>query len=141
MNANKILIAGVAGGIIFFLLGWLVYGILLMDFMSENAGPGAASIHKEPMEMWALVVSNFAWGFLFAIMFGRWSTGITPAEGAMRGAATGLLVALFLDMSMYAMSNILTAKTLVADIAAMTVIAAIGGWSIAFILRMGKRTA
>lgn len=140
MNANKILIAGVAGGIIFFLLGWLVYGILLMDFMSENAGPGAASIHKESMEMWALVVSNFAWGFLFAIMFGRWSAGVTPGEGAMRGATTGLLVALFLDMSMYAMSNVLTVKTLIADIAAMALIAAIGGWSIAFILRMGKRT-
>lgn len=138
MNTNKILIAGIAGGVIFFLLGWLIYGILLMDFMTANAGPAAATMHKEPMEMWALVVSNLSWGFLFAIMFGKWAAGITPAQGAMRGAIVGLLVAMFIDFSMYAMCNMFTVKTLAVDIAATTVIAAIGGWGIAYVLGMGK---
>ena len=139
MNSNKILIAGIAGGVVFFLLGWLVYGMLLMDFMMTNAGPGAAGMHKDPMEMWAMVVANLAWGFFFAILFGRWSTGITPAQGAARGAIVGLLVALYLDMAMYSTTTIFTPNTLLADIGAMTVIAAVGGWTVAFILGMGRK--
>ena len=32
----RVLAATVAGGITLFFLGWLVYGILLMDFMKDN---------------------------------------------------------------------------------------------------------
>ena len=33
MNYKKIIIGGIAGGIAYFFLGWLVYGILLANFM------------------------------------------------------------------------------------------------------------
>jgi hypothetical protein len=140
MSTNKILVAGIVGGIIFFLLGWLVYGILLMDFMTANAGPGAASIQKEPMEMWALVVSNLAWGFLFAIIFGRWTNTSKPKDGLIKGAIIALLVALFIDMSMYSMCTFITMKTMLADIAAMTVNGAIAGALIAMVLGMGGKS-
>ncbi len=32
METNKILLGGLAGGVAFFLLGWVIYGILLMDY-------------------------------------------------------------------------------------------------------------
>jgi hypothetical protein len=135
---NKILIAGIAGGVIFFLLGWLVYGVLLMDFMSANSGM-AASMQKKTPDMLPLVFSNLAWGFLFALILGKWSTGVSIAQGASRGAVTGLLVALFVDLSWYATTTMFTVRCLAVDIVAMTVIAAIGGAGIAWILGMGKK--
>jgi hypothetical protein len=137
---NKILIAGIAGGVVFFLLGWLVYGIILMDFMSANSGV-PASLHKAMPDMLPLVVANLAWGFLFAIILGRWSTGLNIAEGAIRGAVIGLLVALFIDLTMYATTNMFNMNCLLVDIIAMTVNGAIGGAVITWILGLGKNKA
>ena len=38
MNIKKMLVAGTVGGVLFFLLGWLVYGILLKDYFFNNTG-------------------------------------------------------------------------------------------------------
>jgi hypothetical protein len=135
---KKILIAGILGGVLFFLLGWLVYGILLMDFMSANSGM-AASLQKKTPDMLPLVVANLAWGFLFALILGKWSTGLAVAQGALRGAVVGLLVALTVDLTMYATTTVLTVRCLAVDIAAMTVIATIGGAGIAWLLGRAKK--
>ena len=135
---NKILIAGIAGGVIFFLLGWLVYGIILMDFMSANSGVPAALQKKMP-DMLPLAIANLGWGFLFALVLGKWSTYLTIGQGATRGALLALLVALFIDLSMYATTTMFTVNSLVADIIAMTVIGAVGGAAITWILNMRSK--
>jgi len=33
---TKFMLAGLAGGVFYFFLGWLVYGILLMNFYESN---------------------------------------------------------------------------------------------------------
>ncbi len=38
MNTNKILLAGLIGGVVAFVLGFLFYGVLLTDFFEANAG-------------------------------------------------------------------------------------------------------
>lgn len=38
MNTKRFLLGGLAGGIAFFLLGYLFYGTLFSDFFSKNAG-------------------------------------------------------------------------------------------------------
>ncbi len=137
---NKILIAGLAGGVAFFFLGWLFYGILFSDYMMANSG-GATGLQKEPMDIFHLIIGQLAWGFLFAIIFGRWSNVVTLKQGAVRGAILGLLVGLFIDLTMYATTNISTIQGVFADVAIMTVIAAIGGAVVAFVLGTGKKAA
>ena len=51
-----------------FLLGWLVYGVLFMDYMNANYNQCAMKPMEE-MVWWALILSNFASGFLLAIIF------------------------------------------------------------------------
>ncbi|TKC09636.1 hypothetical protein [Pedobacter frigoris] len=137
---NKILISGIVGGVVFFLLGWLVYGIIMMDFMSANAGP-AASMQKQVPDMFHLVIANLAWGFLYAIVLGKWSSGLSIAQGAMRGALLALMVALFIDLTLYATTTMFTMECILADIVAMTVIGAIGGAAVTWVLRMKKSEA
>ena len=65
MTNNKTLIGGLAGGVAFFLLGWLIYGILLMDYYAANTNQCAMRPMTD-MVMWAMIVSNLAAGLLVA---------------------------------------------------------------------------
>lgn len=80
---KRTLIGGIVGGVAFFFLGWLVYGILLLDFYNAN---GNQSINRpmEEMVWWALIASNLFSGFLVAIVF-DWTNTIDVAAGIKKG--------------------------------------------------------
>ena len=59
MKITKIVIGGIVGGISFFFLGWLIYGVLLMDFMSEFSNT-TFNRPEEEMVWWAMILSNMA---------------------------------------------------------------------------------
>ena len=68
MKTIKILLGGLAGGVTFFLLGWLVYGVLLNGYMMANTNQCAAKPMQD-MVMWSMFLSNFALGCLLALIF------------------------------------------------------------------------
>lgn len=139
MNPNKFLIGGIAGGIAYFLLGWLVYGILLMDFMTNNAGT-ATGVMKAQNEMvwWALIVGNLLSGFALSYVLSK--AGVkSAAAGAAMGFVFGLLISAAFDFTMFGTSNIMTMKGMLADICASTVMSAIVGGIVGFVLGMGKK--
>ncbi len=111
MNANKILLGGIVGGVASFLLGWLVYGVLFMDYMNANYNQCAMKPMEE-MVWWALILSNFASGFLLAIIF-SWSN----TRGLMAGAKVAGIVAFFMitsyDLSFYSMSSMFSGLSVV----------------------------
>ncbi len=45
MNTQKFLVSGIVGGIVSFFAGYLIYGLLLMDFFAKNGGSGSARPH------------------------------------------------------------------------------------------------
>ena len=139
MSTNKILTAGVIGGISFFLLGWVFYGMLLMNIMQNNSS-NMANLQREPMLMWALALGNLAWGFLFAIVFGKWAGINTAVAGAKAAAIIGFLAMSFMDLICYGTMNFMTINCMLIDIATGTVIAAIGGSIIAAVLGSGSKT-
>jgi uncharacterized membrane protein len=141
MNTNKFLVGGIIGGVAFFLLGWLVWGMLLMDFMTQNAG-SATGVMKAENEMvwWALIVGNLFNGL--AVSFVLSKAGVSSAGGgATTGAIFGLLVAAAYDFIFLGTSNLMTLKSALVDIAASTVVTAIGGAIIGWYMGMGKKAA
>lgn len=133
MTIKKILLAGLAGGIIYFFLGWFFYGTLLMNFMTENAG-SATGVAKEPMLMWALALGDLSWGFLLAVIFGHWTSIRTWLAGAKAGATIGLLMGAGIDLIMYGTSNLYNFTALVVDVIVVIVMTAISGAVVAVIL-------
>ena len=54
---TRILLATLAGGVVMFLLGFLIYGILLDAFMKANMMPEAAKLMKDPPNLSLLFLS------------------------------------------------------------------------------------
>ncbi len=131
---NKTLFGALAGGVSLFLLGWLIYGILLMDYTSANNNQCAAN-PPEDMIWWAMIVSCLASGLLLALIL-TWSNQSGAAAGAKIGAIAGALIALSVDLSMFSMSSMFSGLTpLLVDVIAYTVMMAIGGAIVGLVMR------
>ena len=138
MKTSKIILGGLAGSVTFFFLGWLVYGILLHNFMLSNYN----NCTMRPMEdmVWpAIIVSNLFTGFLLALAISR--TGIkTTLQGLLMTAALGFLITSAMDFSMYSMSTaFLNAKALMLDIIVGTLMYGIVGFIESLIMVPGKK--
>lgn len=133
MKNNKILIAGLIGGVAAFLLGWLVYGMALHGFFEQNAGT-ATGVNRSPEDMvwWAMIVAHLAFGYLFALIFGRWANISTFATGAKAGAVIGLLMGLAYGLIWYGTSNVMNLTGTFVDILAGAFNSAIIGGVVAW---------
>lgn len=141
MNTNKFLLSGIAGGVVYFLLGWLAYGMLLMDFFTKHAGPaiGVARASTNLLYLY-LILGNLLFGFLLAYIFSK--AGIaTVSNGFVTGAIVGFLASASYDCVSYATTWVSSRTSVVADIAVFTVMSAVAGAVVAMVAGMGKKTA
>src|ERR1022692_198348 len=141
MNTNKFLLSGVAGGVVFFLLGWVAYGLLLMDFFTKHAGPaiGVSRAAANLLYLY-LILGNLFFGFLLAYIFSK--AGIASASnGLVTGAIVGFLASASYDCVSYATTWTSSRTSVIADIVTFTVISAIAGAVVALVAGMGKKAA
>jgi hypothetical protein len=138
MKANKIILGGIVGGVASFLLGWLIYGVLLMDFWT-NYFNHCAERPEEEMVWWALILSNFATGFFLAFIF-SWSKTKGWLAGAKIAAIAAFFMILSYDLSFYSMSTMFNSfSAVIIDIVIGTVFTAIIGAIIGLVMGMGKK--
>ncbi len=130
MNA-KTIIAGIAAAVVTFLLGWLVFGMLLMDFYKNNSIQ-YAGLMKDPPAIWAIAAGNLCWGLMMAYIL-KLAGANSAAKGAVIGLITfGLAIAGF-DAMIYAQTNWMAARVLAVDVAVSAVFGAISGAVVGFI--------
>ncbi len=128
MNSKKFLIGGIVGGILFFLLGWLIYGMLLMNFMTQHATAAAAGVMRPEAEWpwWAMIVGNMGLGFLVSYVLAKANVS-GAAAGASTGAVVMFLVSLSYDFIIYAQMNLYDLTGAAVDIISSAVIGAVVG--------------
>ena len=133
MNTKSFLIATVAGGIAFFLVGFLFYGVLMVDFFRDNAG-SASGVMKEPANMPLLFLGELIFGALYAYIFTRWANISTFAGGAKAGSVIGFLTGLGYNLINFSTANIhnLTASLTDAVLSGISgaIVGGIIGWVI-----------
>ncbi|HEY0668489.1 MAG TPA: hypothetical protein VGD22_09960 [Sphingobacteriaceae bacterium] len=128
---SKTVIAGIIGGIASFLAGWVIFGILLMDFYSKNM-VHYDGLMKEPMEMWAIAIGSLLHGILLAYLLNL--AGVRSAgRGAVVGGITFFLMSLGVDMMMYAQMNLINFPMIAIDVLGTALLgatagAAVGWW-------------
>jgi len=99
----KILRGTLFGGIAYFLIGWLVYGVLLYNFFSPMTNTCANRPEGE-MVWWAMVLSNLLIA-LFLTLFLKWSGARVIVDGLKTGALFGALFTATIDLSLYSMTT------------------------------------
>ena len=137
MNMKKLIAGGIAGGVAFFFLGWVAYGMLLMDFMTAHSRRSAAFRSEDEMIFWAMILGNLAYGFLVSLIINR-TPNASVAQGASTGFITGLLYAAAVNFTTYAQIDLFGKKVMAADILTMAILTAVIGAVIAWVVSKVK---
>ena len=138
---NKVLMGGLAAGVVFFLLGWLLYGMLLMDTMANYAGPAyeAASRGADVDMLW-LIIGNLAMGLFLAMVCG-WAGSTSAGSGAGTGFWFGLLLGIGMDGMLLGTTNLMTVTGMVIDVLVFTLMCVVAGAVAGMVMGMSGRTA
>ena len=137
---NKTILGGIVAGVLYFGLGYVVWGMLLVNFMAENAGTATGVMKAETdMIWWALIVGNLFSGFALSYVLNKAGANSLGA-GITVGATIGLLWAAGFDFTMLGVSNLMTTKGALVDIAASTVVSAVVGGITCLVLGMSKKS-
>ena len=139
MDIKKWFIGGITAGILLFLLGWLVYGMLLMNFMNNHTGAAGNVMRQEP-DMLYLVIGNLAAGFMLAFVLMK-ANVTTMGGGFVTAGILNLLMAISVDSMIYATTTTISKTAMAADVAASTIMFAVVGAITAMVMNMGKKTA
>jgi len=123
------------GGVVYFILGWIIYGMLLAGYLASNFN-NCANRSQEDMIWWAIIASNLIYA-LFLTLILKWSGTTTIVGGLKTGALFGLLMTSTFDLSMYSMTTTFQNFTgLIVDVVIATALAAFIGMVI--VLLWGK---
>lgn len=137
MNTKKMLIAGTIAGILFFLLGWLVYGILLKDYFFNNTG-AAGHLDRIDIIIGTVFLGSLLQGYLYAYVFTKLNVE-SLKDGLITGGILGFLMISAFDCMMYGTTLILSKHSLLADILASTSIAIVVGAIVGWVLYKMKK--
>jgi uncharacterized membrane protein len=139
MNTKKFIIGTLAGGITFFFLGYLFYGMALASFFTQHTtNVSGAMKSMNELVWWALILGNLAVGGLLTYVYLKLGNIGSFGSGASTGAAIGFFLSLSRDLIRYATENSFDITAVIVDVLVGIVMAAIAGGVIGALLGRGK---
>ncbi len=131
---TKVLVGAISGSVISFLLGWVIFGMVMMN-VYKNGMTHYEGLMIDPPNLIGIFLGGLAWSTLLAVLFDKLEVG-NLTRGAIWGGIIFFLVMLGMDIFFYASMNLYQPMTLAADVIANTVHGTLVGASVGFI--MGK---
>ena len=125
MKTKNFLVAGIAGAIVNFLLGWVFYGMLFKDSFPQP--------EENSLSMLMIFLGCLTLGLFMAYIFLQWAQISTGSTGAKAGAIISLFVALYFDFFQLAMNSEVTYQMVGIDVIIMIVMGAITGAVVAIV--------
>lgn len=119
MKTKNFLVAGIVGGIVDFLLGWLFYGIIFKDTFPQP--------EESSQTMIFIFLGCLTFGLFVSYIYTQWAQISTGATGAKAGAIIGLFVGLFYNFFNLAMNSGNTMELAALDVGISVVMTAIIG--------------
>lgn len=139
MDIKKFIIGTLAGGVVYFLLGFIVYAILLEDFFASHAGTATGVMKTTEMQYWPLFIGNLGHAALLAFVFLKWADIKTFGAGMAAGAAIGFFMTLGHSLISYDTSNIMDLTAALADVVVYAIITALVGGVVGATLGAGSK--
>lgn len=127
---SRVLIAGVIGGVTIFLLGYVIYGLLLADMM---AGCSQCQRAMEDINFLLLALGNLFIGTMIAYILSRFAGVVSFGSGATVGAILGFLMTAGWTSISYATSTVFSSPNcifyqLIAEVIMWSIAGGIIGW-------------
>ncbi|HEY6975373.1 MAG TPA: hypothetical protein VH396_03730 [Chitinophagaceae bacterium] len=135
MKTTKVLVSGIAGGIVYFIIGGFFYGILLRDFLSNNISAGELK-PQDQVVWWAGIASNLILGILVAYILIYVDNISRAGKGATTAMIVGFLMTTSYDLALYALVNLTTLNFVIVDVIITTIMSAAAG---AVIVQVSKK--
>jgi hypothetical protein len=138
---TRLIIATLVGGIVSFFLGWLIFGVLLMNYYEANTTQYAGLMREMPNNIILIIIANLANAFLLAFIFQRWAGIKTIVKGLLGGMLVTFLIILSMDFYLLAWMNLYTPTSIIVDIIVNTAFGGIIGGIIGWVLGFQKKVA
>ena len=137
MSTKRFVAATVAGGVVVFVLGGLIWGLATVSFFEANQG-SAVGVMRETPDYVHLFLGQLVFGALLTVIIGKWA-GVSGAGAGLRiGAITGLLFGFAMDLTMFGVTNIQNITATLVDPFLTMVQLAIGGAVVGAVLQKVK---
>lgn len=137
MDTKKFVLGTLAGGVAYFLFGFIVYAILLEDFFASHTVSGIMKSDTE-MKYYPLIAGDLAHAALLTYIFLKWANIKTFSSGVIGGAVIGFLMAAGFDLVSYDTSKTMSMIGTLVDIAVYTIMTSLVGGIVGAVLGMGK---
>lgn len=133
MNTKSFLIAGLVGGIIKWLLGWMFYGVLPEDFFTQP---------KDSIKtMVSILAGCLTVGLFISYIFNRWAKVSTAKNGVKAGLIIGVFMGLISNLFNMAFLKGLTYGMFATDVIVTIFTMAITGGVIGLLLGKLNRSS
>ena len=139
MDSKKFTIGTVVGGIAYFLLGYLFYGLALTGFFKDHTNAAAPMKAMADFAWWALILGNLAGAALLTWIILKLGNVSTFSGGARIGVVVGFYAALGRNLIEYATANLMDLTGLLADAVISAILAAIVAGIIAAVIGRQKK--
>lgn len=105
MFSKSNLLSTLAAGLFLFIGGYLIWGVLMVDFFAQHAGT-AAGVEKEP-NMLFIGIGCFLEAFFLSTLYSKWARGVHSAKGGFEfGAFVGAIIGFGEGLIWYATTNL-----------------------------------
>jgi len=132
--------ATVVGGIVLFLVGFLIWGLALAGWM-ETQVIGPAGMSKETPELVHIFLANLVYAGMLTLVVGSWAGRRSFAGGFSAGLTVGLLFSLSMALMFIGTMNFATPTAHLVDTIATGLWAGVGGGVVAMMLGRGESSA
>ena len=137
MSSNRFVLAALAGGVVIFVAGFVLYTVVMADFFAANMGSAVGAMKEQP-DFVHLALGQLVLGLYLAVVIDKWARVGGLAAGLKIGAISGLLIGLGYDLTMFGVSNMANITATLVDPLVTVAQMALGGAAIGAVL--GPRT-
>jgi hypothetical protein len=114
MKTKQWVVGIVGGGVVLFVLGYIIFERLLGSFYAANGG-SAMGVSRDPQILWAVAVGALAYAALMVNALKAHTASLNVVSGMKVGATVGFLLWLCADFTLYGVTNMNNLTLTIAD--------------------------
>ena len=133
METKRLVTGTLAGGVVLFVLGYLIFDLMFSAFYAANAG-SATGVARDQQLVWAVALGSLSYAALVTLAIESRAGSSNMGAGLKIGAVVGFLLWFTVDFILYGITNVSNLTRAVVDPLLELVRGGIAGGIIAVVL-------